>query len=374
MTCSIGVSRAGAAESACLTRTMTPSGTSPASSPSSLPVDSGLLSGLRDLPARLPGVGEPPIPEFEGRFIESGDRMVYLRSSSPRSKRGNRQAVFVHGLGGSGRNWTDLMHLLAPTVDGLAVDLPGFGRSPMPADGEYSQDAHAATVVRIIEDRCLGPIDLFGNSMGGAIAVRIAATRPDLVRSLVLISPALPDLRPRRAAAPVVIMATPGLREMAGLFADPGQPENLVDQMLRTCYADPGIVPPERREVLIEETRWRMGRVNAQEPFRMSARGLARTFRPRHSENGWSMASAVVAPTLVTFGSHDKLVDSRLANRAAKTFKNSRVVTLPEVGHMAQVEAAETVARLVLMLWAESDAAGQTGIVGQPDAVGKVSK
>ena len=97
--------------------------------------------------------------------------------------RGRELVLCVHGMSGAATNWTDLMAELAPDFDCAAVDLPGSGFSPPPATGAgYSVTAHAGTVARLIETLGAGPVHLVGNSMGGAVAVRLAARRPDLVR------------------------------------------------------------------------------------------------------------------------------------------------------------------------------------------------
>lgn len=312
-----------------------------------------LLGAYRGAAEQVNDTGHAPIHEFEGRFVEAGQRMVFLRSTENAGDSSVRQAVFVHGLGGSARNWTDLMYLLSPVVGGIAPDLPGFGRSPMPVDRDYSQGAHAQTVIRLIEDRCDGPIDLFGNSMGGAIATRIAALRPDLVRSLVLVSPALPDLRPRLSVAPLIAMTTPVVADLTARVFKTGDAEAAVDRMHNVCFLDTDRVHPERRAVQVEETRWRLSRENAADPMRLSARGLGRAFLPGRPDYLWSLAEKVECPTLAIFGTHDKLVDPRLANRAARSFQNGRVTTL-KTGHVAQLEDPVKVARLVLQMWVEN--------------------
>jgi len=70
-------------------------------------------------------------------------------------------------------------------------------------------------VARLIETLDAGPVHLVGNSMGGAVAVRLAARRPDLVRTLTLISPALPVLRPRRGTDPrLLLLMLPGVSNL----------------------------------------------------------------------------------------------------------------------------------------------------------------
>src|SRR5919107_1400408 len=106
-------------------------------------------------------------------------------------------AVMVHGLGGAATNWTDLMGQLEDRLHSLAPDLPGFGWSPPPPHDDYSLRAHVAAVIALLEATGRGPVHLLGNSLGGTVTLVVAATRPDLVRTLTLVSPALPVLRPR---------------------------------------------------------------------------------------------------------------------------------------------------------------------------------
>ncbi len=92
------------------------------------------------------------------------------------------------------------MTALRDRLDAWAPDLPGFGWSDAPADGDYSPAAHARVVADLIE--VVGrPVHLVGNSLGGAIVTRVAAQRPELVSTLTLISPALPAYRIRRTNA-----------------------------------------------------------------------------------------------------------------------------------------------------------------------------
>ncbi len=178
-----------------------------------------------------------PIAPWPGEFVSLGPDKgdIYVRSAAPPGQPAaapsstGEPALCVHGFAGSSANWTDLMARLSemqfplgtpqtrtgpPGVAPLAaeaLDLPGFGQSPPPPDGRYSIRDQAATVARLIERRGRGPVHLIGNSLGGAVATRVAATRPDLVRSLILISPALPDLKPRPDMARFPVLCVPGL-------------------------------------------------------------------------------------------------------------------------------------------------------------------
>src|SRR6185436_866657 len=136
--------------------------------------------------------------------------------------------VYVHGLGGSATNWTDLAALLGPRAAGTAVDLPGFGRSRPPAGFDFTPATHADALLCFLAGRN-EPVHLLGNSLGGAIAISVAARRPELVRTLTLVSPAMPDRRPdprRMADVRLALALVPGPigeRARAGLAPGAGR-------------------------------------------------------------------------------------------------------------------------------------------------------
>lgn len=262
---------------------------------------------------------------------------------------GGEPAVLVHGLGGSATNWTDLVGLLAGRVEAEAPDLPGFGRSQPPVDGRYTVGAHARAVVALLEEQGRGPVHLFGNSLGGAVATRVAADRPDLVRTLTLVSPALPSLSPRRRSDPrLPLLLLPGIggvvtRRLAGV-----DPEQRARAVIELCFADPSAVPPERIDEAVAEVRRRNGLAHSGDAFTASLRGLVGSYVARGERGLWSRAAAVQAPVLLVWGTQDRLVDVRLAPRAARTYRDSRLLVLEDVGHVAQMERPELVARAFL--------------------------
>ncbi|MFF5206860.1 alpha/beta fold hydrolase [Streptosporangium sp. NPDC000396] len=283
-----------------------------------------------------------PIPSWPGELVDLGEQRVHVRSTPPGP---TETAVYVHGLAGSATNWTDLMGELSDVVTGHAIDLPGAGYSPEPPGRDYSIDAHARAVATLIERVSTAPVHLFGNSLGGAVSVRVAATRPDLVRSLILISPALPDLLPRYGPARVALSAVPGLGEWAFERLRVLPAERRLNATLGMCYADLGRVHPERLREAVEELRRRDGLEYAGAALINSARGIVAEYFRRGAESLWSQAAQVEAPTLVIHGRHDRLVNPRMAARAGRTFPHVRLVLLHDAGHVAQMELPGTVAR-----------------------------
>ena len=162
------------------------------------------------------------------------------------------------------------------------------------------------------------------------------------MRTLTLISPALPDLRPRYGPARILAATMPGVgpwavRRLAALPA-----EQRVQGTLEMCFADPTGLHPDRVMELVEDVRRRDGLTHNAEALIASSRGIVTAYMRRSL---WRYAARVIAPTLVIYGRHDRLVDPRMAARAGRVFKRSGVVVLPDVGHVAQMERPEAVAR-----------------------------
>ncbi len=231
-----------------------------------------------------------------------------------------------------------------PPLAGEALDLPGFGYSPPPADGDYSLDARAASVISLIERRGNWPVHLIGNSLGGAISTRVAARRPDLVRTLTLISPALPDLRPRLLPARLAVVAVPGIGRFLLSKMLAMTPEQRADASISELYADPARVRPERRAEAIAEVTRRDRLDYAVDALLGSARALVAEYTRPGPGSLWADAARVTAPTLMIHGSHDRLVNPAMAGRAARTFRNCRAVVLPRIGHVAMMERPDLVA------------------------------
>ncbi|MGW4159586.1 alpha/beta fold hydrolase [Streptomyces sp. NPDC004788] len=265
----------------------------------------------------------------------------------PAGRTGLPPALFVHGLGGSSQNWSDLMPLLSDLVDGEAVDLPGFGDSPPPDDGNYSVTGHARAVIRLLDAAGRGPVHLLGNSMGGAVATRVAAVRPDLVRTLTLISPALPELRVQRSAWPTALLAAPGIASLFARLTKDWTAEQRVKGVLSLCYGDPGRVSEEGLRHAVEEMERRLELPYFWDAMARSSRGIVDAYTLGGQHGLWRQAERVLAPTLLVYGGRDRLVGYRMARRAAAAFRRSTLLTLPEAGHVAMMEYPETVAAAV---------------------------
>lgn len=287
------------------------------------------------------------------RPLPAGSVTVQARIA-PGPGTGGRTVVYVHGLGGSATNWTDLAAQLADHATGIAVDLPGFGGSPPPAGYRYTPLAQSDVVIAVIEGLDAGPVDLAGNSMGGLITAIVAARRPDLVRTLILVSPAVPDLRPdpRRMADPRLLLTgfpVIGGRVRRRIAAE--STADRVDRVLRLCFARPERVPAQRREQLVAEAA-ELERQGWSGPALVRAGWeLFRAWLTIGAASPWQQLRQVVAPTLVVWGDQDRLVSVRKAVPTVRALPRGRLLVLNHTGHVAQMERPQLVARAMLGMW-----------------------
>jgi pimeloyl-ACP methyl ester carboxylesterase len=357
----------------------------PATSAGPVPVrrrdDAPRRPGRRTVPADPPlapatelaptGTAADPTPYWPGREVTAGGATLHVRETPGRDG-ADGTAVYVHGLGGSSNNWTELAGALSGRFRGLAVDLPGFGRTPPPATGDYRPAAHAATLVAFLDDLRRGgsgPVHLLGNSLGGAVSLLTAAARPDLVRTLTLVSPAMPDLRPlpsRLGGGRAALALLPLLGGRARAEQDAATPRERLARTMALCHADPGRVGPRALAMAVTEAEERAGLAWTPEALHRSFLGLVGVWFAPPPRSLWSAAARVSAPTLVVWGEADRLVGVGRAARTAAALPAGRLLRLPGVGHVAQIERPEIVARAVLGLvdaaadgsWPGADGAG----------------
>jgi pimeloyl-ACP methyl ester carboxylesterase len=298
-------------------------------------------------PATMPA-RDPHQRPWPGRQVTSGGVTLHVRETpGPDAV----PAVYVHGLSGSATNWTDLAALLGPRAAGTALDLPGFGLSRPLASRDYSPAGHADALLCFLAGRGR-PVHLLGNSFGGAIALTVTARRPELVRTLTLVSPAMPDRRPdpRRVSDPRLLLAMlPGVGRRARAELAATSPRTRAEQVVRLCFGDPALAPDHRLAEAAAEIEVRGRQEWAREALERTGKAMLASWV--RGESLWSVAARVRTPTLVVWGDRDRLVAPRLARRTAATLPNARLLMLPGVGHVAQIEAPDDVARAVAGMW-----------------------
>jgi pimeloyl-ACP methyl ester carboxylesterase len=237
--------------------------------------------------------------------------------------------VFVHGLSGSWPNWLEQLPVLADRHRVLAVDLPGFGHSPMPA-GQISISGYARILDGLLGQLGIDAAAVVGNSMGGFIAAELAIAYPQRVERLVLISAAgisthrdprtMRAVHPLRRAERIMAASSAWFASKSDTVARRGR---LRDATLGVVVRHPSRLPAA---LAAEQLRGagKPGFVDALEAI------VHYDLSERFPE--------IACPTLIVWGENDMLISVHDADLFAELIPNSRKVVFEDTGHMAMLE------------------------------------
>lgn len=275
------------------------------------------------------------------RWVEAAGRPVNVVEAAPPGATSEHEAiVLIHGHSGSWQNWLEQIPILARRFRVIALDLPGFGCSPLP------RDAVSVSGYARILDELLGALDVsaaavIGNSMGGFVGAELAICFPQRVERLVLVSSA--GVATRYIGFPLRVMDRYGERvlERVGPWLEP------VDERARRMARRPGfrragfllLSPhPERLDPrLFYENVMASGRKPAAP---IAAAEIARyDFRDRLQE--------IACPTLVVWGDRDRIVPPSSADEFARLIPDARKVVFEDCGHVPMMELPGRFNRLV---------------------------
>ncbi len=277
---------------------------------------------------------------------------------------GGRPLLMVHGLGGNALNWMAVGPEIAQSHHALAIDLAGFGQTPL-FRRSAAVGPNAGLVHDFIEKVIGEPVLLMGNSMGGHIAILEAAAHPSWVTSLVLVDPAIPGVHVRRPEPAMLgvmaALSVPGLAEMLlDRRARALGPEGLVRQSLAVVCADPSRLRPEIVEAHVRLTRERdrLGPQNGR-AFLQASRSIGlRMADPRF----WLRVAHVKAPTLLIHGSLDRLIPVAAARELARRRPDWTLEVIEGAGHVPMMETPDAF-MTVLEAWSPYRIARDTAAV-----------
>jgi pimeloyl-ACP methyl ester carboxylesterase len=257
--------------------------------------------------------------------------------------------LMVHGLGGNAMNWMAVGPELSRSHRVLALDLAGFGRTPL-FHRSATLGANAELVHSFIEQVVGEPTILMGNSMGGHIAILEAADHPRWVAALILVDPAIPGVHVRRPDPTMLgVMAALTLPGLADFVIDRRArtlgPERLVRETIALVAADPSRVDSAMIDAHVQLMRERgnLGR-QASRAFLQAVRSLGlRMADPRF----WARMKKVEAPTLVVHGELDRLIPVSAARDLVRRRPDWTLVVIEGVGHVPMMETPDLFLRVV---------------------------
>jgi pimeloyl-ACP methyl ester carboxylesterase len=255
----------------------------------------------------------------------SGTRVEYLDQGR------GEPIVMLHSSASSSAQWRSAAELLSDRYRVLAPDLHGYGGTSPWAGRAAFRLEHEASIVCSLLARAGGDAHLVGHSFGGAVALHVARTRPDLLSSLTVIEPvAFHLLRREDVAALVEIM------EVANGVANALACGDYFGGMARFVdyWSGPGAwetVAPERRAGFAA----RLGKVALDFEATLNEPAMLRDFRE------------IAIPTLVVQGSRSPRPTRRICELLAYVLPDAQLAIVEGAGHMAPVTHRDAVNALV---------------------------
>lgn len=315
---------------------------------------------MRDWGERDPrwrGIRSETIDISSAGPLHDGPTTVHLLRAG---EGGGTPTLLVHGLGGSAPNWLDVMVPLAADGPVVAVDLAGFGRTEPPHPRASRLRPLSRFLQRVLDALGWSRAVVHGNSMGGLLAVLLAADAPERVARLVLTCPALPPPRRVRSLSPgTVLRFAPFLSwRLGGLLLErvyrAAPAEHLRRETMKLVLGDLDDVRPAMRQVQLENIEQGKADGWRAPAFARAAADLVSTLGVARSVN--DAVDAITAPTLVVWGEHDRLVGRATIDAVAARRPDWDRVDLDGVGHVPMLEAPDSWLEVVARHAAEASA------------------
>lgn len=276
------------------------------------------------------------------RFVEiDGHRWRALDTdpadAAPREGSDGTPVLVLHGLGTSAEAMMGVAQILRDRSRVVVPDLPGFGEHAMHGEVPHDWRFYIDCVERFRAHEGLGRVDVVGTSMGGAFAAAYAATYPDSVRRVVLLSPA-------GVRAPV---ENPFMKRVAaGEIPLDIKDDASFEEVLRLNFPTPPPMPAPIRAAFVERAVER----------RDALLRIIEDLRPFLVDGCGDLLPRVKAPTLVLYGSLDQLTDPSMLSVWRLGLPDMQGEVLEGAGHVLLYDRPVEVARRMRAHLSEGDA------------------
>ncbi len=248
---------------------------------------------------------------------------------------GDQTIVFSHGLLWSTEQWRAQMEHFCRHYRCIAYDHRGQGHSSVPPSPMVDMEVLYDDAARLIEALDAGPCHFVGLSMGGFVGLRLAARRPELLRSLALLN---------TTAAPEAAEHMPDYRKLlwAARLVGPGP---VADKVMPIMFGDTFLDDPHRRQ---QRAYWRAQLCRNKRSVYKAVRGVI--YRPGVEHE----ATRIDLPTLVIRGGEDKAIGRSKSEELCRLIPQATMVALAHSGHTSSVEAPEQVNAALAELFARA--------------------
>lgn len=257
----------------------------------------------------------------------------YLSRDIPTSA---QTVVLLHGFSANKENWLRFSQNIPSSYQIFAFDLLGHGEHAIKLDSDYSIETQVAYLHTFIHEVIKQPIHIVGNSMGGAIASLYAATYPEEVKTLMLISPAgvhnipsdMDKIIKEKGSNPLIASSVSQFFEVIDFVMED---KPFIPDAILTVQAEKSV----RRYALNQKI------------FSDIRKDLEKNLDQKFSQ--------INAQTLILWGKEDRVINVENSQRYAELIPNAKPSILEGIGHLAMIEAPELAAQAFINLSSASE-------------------
>jgi len=246
--------------------------------------------------------------------------------------------ILIHGFVASSYSWNKIVVALSKKFTVYALDLPGFGYSDRPKDIEYNIDTYAKLVLDFMNSFGIKNAHLAGNSMGGAISLKIVYDNPERVKKLILVDSAGADEKISFHPELLKSFDEKELLKFAKMLIDN---DTFIRMVMRMVFYN---------QILVEDLFDGYAK-----PLRMEGSAEVMIALIKRFEK-WSLKDKlqyINIPTLIIWGENDNIISVGNAEIFNQLIKDSKVVVLKECGHIPMEEKPEEVSKLIIEFCSE---------------------
>lgn len=231
---------------------------------------------------------------------------------------GTEACILIHGFGEGAYIWDNFAPSIAKLFQTLAVDLRGHGDSSWHPRGGYDVEGHVADVIQVIDALRIKRFVLIGHSLGGEIALRIAAVRPESVRGLVIVDFG-PDLNPE-VTDRVVTDFNDSIRTW----------DSLSEYAAWLQERRPLVSPAMIRDLSVGALR-----AHPDGSYRLKCDPVLGAVKTREKDAAllWNTIASISLPVLILRGIGSAVLSDDVAERMEKELPNGRLSTVTGAGH-----------------------------------------
>ena len=249
-----------------------------------------------------------------GETVRAGDQEIHYLSYGE-----GPAVVLLHGSGPGASGYSNFKQNVDTIVSAghraIVMDMVGFGYSSKPTDRDYTTDLFASTVKAALDGIGIQKCALLGNSLGGAICIRLALDHPDFVTSLIMMAPGGIEERE-------TYVAMPGIAKMVSTFVGGELDRDGLRKLLQMLVFDGNLVT----DALVDE-RYAILETQPKEV-------LSRMVIPSMADE----LGNIECPIIGFWGQNDEFNPVSGANKFLEQCRNCRFTIVADCGHWVMLE------------------------------------